>query len=244
MTIVLKPCEDIMPFQKGNPSWRGKKRPPFLEEWKRHIAESLKGNIPWMKGKHHTPEANLKNAKAHEGTIPWNKGKTGIYSQDTLMLMSSKKKNKESLMKGKHFSEEAKVRMRLSFHKPRRIALIKEARKRQVLPKSRTKPELKLLDIIERHGFPFKYTGDGSFWIGNYNPDFVNCDGKKKIIEVFGDYWHNPSRRGIKLDCTEAGRGQAFAEFGFGMLVIWEHELKTLPEEVIVSKVRSFLEAM
>ncbi len=232
-----------MPFQKGNPSWSGKKRPPRSEDWKRHISESLEGNIPWMKGKHHSLESKLKNAESNKGREPWNKGKTGIYSQDTLRLMSDKKKNKESPMKGKHFSEEAKAGMRLSFHKPRRIALIKEARMRQILPKNRTKPELKLLDIIERYGFPFKYTGDGSFWIGGYNPDFVNCNGQKEVIEVFGDYWHSPSREGIKPDFTEAGRRQAFAEFGFSMLVIWEHELKTLPEQVIVSKVKSFLEA-
>jgi hypothetical protein len=49
-------------------------------------------------------------------------------------------------------------------------------------------------------------------------PDFINCNGEKKIIELFGDYWHlgeNPQER---ID--------EFKPFGFDTLVIWEKELK------------------
>ena len=49
-------------------------------------------------------------------------------------------------------------------------------------------------------------------------PDFVNVNGKKKLIELYGDYWHrndNPQDR-INL----------FKKFGWDTLVVWEKELK------------------
>ena len=33
-----------------------------------------KGNIPWIKGKHHTEESNEKNRQSHLGQVAWNKG--------------------------------------------------------------------------------------------------------------------------------------------------------------------------
>lgn len=37
-----------------------------------------KGDIPWMKGKHHTKESREKLRKSHLGQIAWNKGKVGV----------------------------------------------------------------------------------------------------------------------------------------------------------------------
>ena len=34
----------------------------------------------------------------------------------------------------------------------------------------------------------WKYVGDLSFLIDGKNPDFVNINGKKKLIEFYGDY--------------------------------------------------------
>lgn len=34
--------------------------------------------------------------------------------------------------------------------------------------------------------------------IGGLCPDFVNCNGKKVIIELFGDYWHDLDEEGYE----------------------------------------------
>ena len=68
----------------------------------------------------------------------------------------------------------------------------------------------------------WKYTGDFSFWINGKNPDFVNCNGQKKCIEVFGDYWHRND--------NPQDRKDIFKEFGYDTLVIWERELKNYSE--------------
>jgi len=71
--------------------------------------------------------------------------------------------------------------------------------------------------FLNKH-FPneWKYVGDGEFWLGRRNPDFMNINGEKKLIEVFGDYWHKGE------DGKE--RKRYFAQYGFKTLIIWEHE--------------------
>lgn len=62
----------------------------------------------------------------------------------------------------------------------------------------------------------------GDFWIEKYNPDFVNVNGQKKILEVFGDYWHNLEGR-VEKDKKKI---KIYKKYGYDCLVIWEHELK------------------
>lgn len=72
-----KPCSEERKrnISKAN---KGKKR---SEEQKIRISESVKGRIPWNKGK--------KNVQ-----VPWNKGKTGLqtHSEETKKIMSDKRK--------------------------------------------------------------------------------------------------------------------------------------------------------
>ena len=51
-------------------------------------------------------------------------------------------------------------------------------------------------------------------------PDFLSTNGQRKVIEVFGDYWHKGE--------DPQGRIDAFAKLGFKCLVIWEHETDTI----------------
>ena len=83
------------------------------------------------------------------------------------------------------------------------------------------KPETLLLNLLnELYPNEWKFTGDFSFMINGKNPDFVNCNGQKKCIELFGDYYHKGQ--------NPQDRKDIFKEFGYGTLVIWEHELKNM----------------
>lgn len=105
----------------------------------------------------------------------------------------------------------------------------------KALLKRPTKPEQKLIEIIEDQEFPFIYVGDGSVIIKGLNPDFIYEKGGR-IIEVFGDYWHHPDV------CSNTGREDVrraiFATAGYRTLVIWEHELKD--ENKVINKIISF----
>jgi very-short-patch-repair endonuclease len=89
----------------------------------------------------------------------------------------------------------------------------------------KNKIEIKLENILNSL-FPneYKYVGDGQLFISRYVPDFINANGQKKIIELFGDYWHNlPNykKRDIK-------RLEAYKNYGYDTLVIWENELEDI----------------
>lgn len=95
------------------------------------------------------------------------------------------------------------------------------------------KQEAQLFEFLES-AFPgeWKYVGNGQVPIGNLRPDFINTNGKKLIIEFFGDYWHDFEDIGEKE--------KIYAEHGYRLLVIWSNELKD--SEYIVSKVSRFME--
>lgn len=79
--------------------------------------------------------------------------------------------------------------------------------------------------------------------IGGYVPDFVNINGKKKIIDVFGCYWHGcdacgeNNRREARF--VDRKRALAFKEMGWEQLVIWEHEFVDIA--LMQSRVRAFI---
>ena len=86
------------------------------------------------------------------------------------------------------------------------------------------KPEKKLRDILPDS---FKYTGNGKVFIGRFNPDFID-EKNKKIVELFGDYWHNlPSakKRDIKRLIT-------YKKHGYRLLIIWEREVNSNIDKV------------
>lgn len=70
----------------------------------------------------------------------------------------------------------------------------------------------------------YKFVGDGEFIIAGKCPDFVNINGKKKIIELFGLYWHRNDNPQDRIDL--------FKQYGYDTLIIWENELNS-PEDLI-----------
>ena len=127
---------------------------------------------------------------------------------------------------GKQHTEVAKKKMR-------------EARQHQKIPKHHTKPEMIWQEIvIDKHSLPFKYTGDGSFWIGKdpgINPDFVECNGKKIAVEIFS-YWHDPLKRHCKVPYSQTyeGRKKILKKYGWKLIVFWQEDLEREDAEAFV----------
>lgn len=90
--------------------------------------------------------------------------------------------------------------------------------------------EQKLMGIIERNNLPYKYVGDGELIIGGRCPDFININGKKQLIELFGTYWHPI------FDVAQ--RTEHYRQYGFNTLIIWEDEL--VSEDKVTTKIRRF----
>jgi len=66
-------------------------------------------------------------------------------------------------------------------------------------PESPTSPELCLGGLLDKH-FPgeWRYTGNGDTLIGGKSPDFLNVNGQKAVIELFGDYCIRKKLRGYQ----------------------------------------------
>ena len=76
----------------------------------------------------------------------------------------------------------------------------------------------KLLESVRLKNW--KFNGDFTgLTISGKSPDF--WDGNKKVIELYGDYWHNGQNPQDRIDL--------FKQSGYECLIIWEHELKNDP---------------
>lgn len=82
-----------------------------------------------------------------------------------------------------------------------------------------TSPEQNVIEIIEQYNLPFRYTGDGRFWIKNVNPDFIHLH-DKTVLEVYGDYWHNRP----DMIQKDKERLETLISMGWNRLIVWEHQ--------------------
>lgn len=219
-----------------------------------HHSEEMKRNLSIkFKGKHHSPSTELK-----KGHI-FNKGvaKTLEHIKKLRQLALKPERIKISTQNlpknvqgqknpfyGKHHTKYSKVLMsnkaRERFNNPEfkekflKINL-------QARLKRPTSLEKAFIELCKEHKLPYGYVGDGKIIINGANPDFINNNGQKFIIETASRYHHRPS--------YPRERQAIFGKYGFKVLVLWSdyfwttHNSKTLKEnwkENILSKIKEF----
>lgn len=150
-----------------------------------------------------------------KGMTPWNKDKKGLYSKEHINKLRLAKMGK------KQTKELVDKRMKAIF---------------KSLQYKPNKQELLLNQILQAN-FPneFKFVGDGLFFIERYCPDFINCNGRKLIIELFGNYFHSLSKSAER----DERKLKVYSKYGFKTLIIWQNELKR--PEMVVRKIRVFM---
>lgn len=114
---------------------------------------------------------------------------------------------------------------------------------RRFMVSNRAKPngQERLLDgMINSITDEFAYNGDASqgVVVGGKVPDFVNVNGKKQVIELFGD-WYGQKKTGFTEGESEERLKLVYDKFGFDCLIIWERELKDANR--LITKIREFL---
>ena len=185
-------------------------------------------NHPWF-GRHHTGEEILKMVNSISEAIKqlWQDPKYRARA-----LEGAKKRGQDPLLRLRNAEAHRRLWQNPEFVKKMMIAFNKKP----------TKPEKQLETTLNNHFPQFKYNGDfgQGVMLGGLTPDFVNVNGKKQVIEVFGDYWHSPEIIGDDWRRGELGKIMIYNSVGWDCLVIWEHELKKLTEEQIVEKVSNF----
>lgn len=199
-------------------------KPEVKEKLKIPKSEEVKKK---MKESQNTPESIKKKSESHLKYFSSleNRKKYSISSIKRFSFQENRKKLSESMRKPETRIKTSQASIRnwknLKFVEKQRIS-------RSIRP---NKPETLILNLLNEL-FPneWQYTGDFSFMINGKNPDFTNINGQKKLIELFGDYWHKGE--------DPEDRKSIFKEFGYETLVIWEHELKN--KEFLKEKILTF----
>ena len=92
----------------------------------------------------------------------------------------------------------------------------KQAKANNLHPNQSEKKLADILDVL----FPdeWKFVGNWEVVIARKNPDFININGQKKIIELYSSHWHEGDNPQDRID--------VFKPYGYQTLVVWGNELK------------------
>ena len=165
-----------MPFKKGNIPWSKGKRGISLNT----------GRTQFKKGNHVRTEFKKGN-KAHLG-----------YKHSEELKNKMREVTKKYLkihnhpMFGKHHSIETKEKisksrtgknLRHTYNLGRKQS--KQCIRKRLRRRISSSLEEKMIGIIQKLQLPYRFVGDGKFFIENKCPDFINVDGEKIAIEVY-----------------------------------------------------------
>ncbi len=229
------PVSYIQTIEKMSKAKLGKH---LSETHRKNISIATSGPNNPMFGRTHTPEVRERLRKSRLGKYcganspcfgkprsletkkkisEKNKGKK--LSEEQILFIKKRTTGKNNPMYGKHHSSETKNKIRKSWEDP----VAKEARVKKSVRGAGFKPNKaeKKLNSILCELFPGEYKLNvkaNIITLGGKVPDFVNVNGKKKLIELYGDFWHK----------GQSGRKRInyFKKFGWDTLIVWEKELK------------------
>jgi hypothetical protein len=181
----------------------------------------VKGITPWCKGTKGVCKPNKTSFK--KGQVPWNVG------------ISPSKKTIEKFIK-------SRTGIPATYKNNSKIEKMSKILK----DKKPSKKEQFLIELIKEYNLPFKYVGNGKYWItgkkgkdGNddiFNPDFISYN-KDKIIEIYSG-WHKSLESNRNRDIK---REIVYKEKGYKFLIFWENELVNENKIKIIKRIKEIL---
>lgn len=84
--------------------------------------------------------------------------------------------------------------------------------------------ESSMLSLIRKNRLPYKFVGDGKFFIENKCPDFVNTNGMKVAIEVYCKLHKEEFRGGV--DLWMKNRTEIFNRYGWKLLFFESKDIR------------------
>lgn len=86
--------------------------------------------------------------------------------------------------------------------------------------------EAKFQKIVDKYQLPYKYVGNGEFFIERKNPDFINVNGEKKAVEVYARK-HKEKLRDLTIAQWRKERQDIFAKYGWEIIFLDEVQLNS-----------------
>jgi len=193
-----------------------------------------KGSIPWNKGLTGVYSEEVLKMKSENIIGDRNPSKT----PEARKRVSSQFKNKKLSEEHKRKISENNARYWLGKKRPSPSIETREKLSKAHKGKIRTKEhirnnlrrrgmsmlEKRVNETIKNRSLPYKFVGDGKFFIERKNPDFINVNGEKIAVEVYCRRHKNQFRGGC--DEWKMDRERIFAEYGWQIIFIedWQTE--------------------
>lgn len=209
------------------------------------VAENTRKSGLAQRGKKHSQETKEKMRLAHKGkkpsaltiqrSIEAHRGKPLSKEHREKLSEIRKKKFKNGFInpfQGRKHSEKSR-----RLQSERRKFLLKnnpEILRKTLTTRVPNKSEIFLGDLIRNENLPYRFVGNGEFIIAGKNPDFINTDGKKQILELAGEAWHSKEEMQSKIEL--------YRNYGFETLIIWHRELRK--PEAVRAKLKRFANAI
>ena len=197
------------------------------EEFHKHMVDAHIGQTPWNEGKTLGPLSEEQKEKISRSLIkafkegraispmifPEIREMISILATERKLTKEHRKSLSKALKRCWENSEWAEARMKKINVKPNKL-------------------ESYVMSLMKDFSLSFKYVGNGYTFIAGKNPDFINFE-KKKIIEVFGNYWHKKEE--------EEERTIHFKKYGYDTLVLWENDINSTEKEEIAKQIGDFV---
>lgn len=194
------------------------------DEYKEHCSNAHKGEKNPFYGKTHTDEAKAIMSEAKKGD---NNPNRICYTDDHKRRISEANSGENHWFFGKHLSDEHRRKtsetMKKLWQDPDFVA--ERMKERNTYPNKLEMLVATLLDELQPN--EWKYNGNlgEGVMLGGMIPDFINVNGEKKVIEVFGDYWHSDKVLKGRWKRSEFGRKAVYSQLGFDCVVLWEDRI-------------------
>lgn len=218
--------------RKGQTPWNKGKLGVYSDEAIRKMSIARKGKPSpkkgqkglqkaWNKGKPYSEEVRKKMSNSRMGKVPWNKGKSNPAAVGNKWASykhseASKKKISE-IMTGNTTLIKSLTGRKLT----------KEHIKNSLRRRPKSSLELKFETICNDNSLPYKFVGNGDFFIERKNPDFINVNGKKIAVEV---YYRKHKEKfggaiGIGVDKWKEERQVIFKKYGWEIIFFDETQV-------------------
>jgi len=186
--------------EKGHPSC-GKKRPDASARMKKfHEKHNTSGRNNPFYGKKHSEKT---------------KSKIGL---------KSKKRWGDSTYRGREIK---KIRERWQNKEYREKTIRTLVKSNHIRP---TSFEKKIMNLCKKYNLPFKYVGNGGMFIDGLNPDFIETNGKKIVIETYYSYWKIKNYSNTKE--YEKERKKRLNKYGYEIIFLNEKDLERKDWEI------------
>jgi len=172
----------------------------------------IKGNTPWCKG---GKNIKLKGHPYWGGHAP--KGHPDYVSKEARKRAGIKISKS---LTGKKLSEKHKDNIRKA-HLGKKLS--KEHVRKCLQRRAMSTLEDKFNKLIIENRLPYKFVGNGSFFIERKNPDFININGDKIAIDVYYRRHKEQFRGGLEKWKEE--RKAVFAKYGWQLIFFDETQV-------------------